>query len=167
MDTGSGYHDLCKLTSKMSLGAGLTTKRYYQYHNVICDETAKLSSKLEVSASECVSSYYEEDLNISRSEDGILNVDVSYDGTWMTRGHSSKMSAGFVIEADTGLILDHECLSKYCHICVKIRNKYMNNEQLLNGKMTTHKESGQCQCNFEGTSEKHGETNGYKYVESF
>ena len=29
----------------------------------------------------------------------------------------------------------------------------MNNEQLLNEKMTTHKESGQCQCNFEGTSE--------------
>ena len=28
----------------------------------------------------------------------------------------------------------------------------MNNEQLLNEKMTTHKETGQCQCNFEGTS---------------
>ena len=81
MDTVSGYHDLCKLKSKMRLGAGLTTKRYYEYHNVICDETSKLSSKLKVSASECVSSYYEEDLKIPRSEDGKLNVDMSYDGT--------------------------------------------------------------------------------------
>ena len=82
-----------------------------------------MSSKLEVPASECVSSYYEEDLNIPRYEDGLLDVDVSYGGTWMTHGHSSKMSAKFVIEADTGLILDHECLGKYCHVCVKIGNK--------------------------------------------
>ena len=90
MDTGSGYHDLYKLTSKMSPGAGLTTRMYYRYHNVICDEKTKLSSKLEISVSECVSSYYEEDLNIPLSEDGILSVDVSYDGKWITNGHSSK-----------------------------------------------------------------------------
>ena len=70
----------------------------------------------------------------------------------MTRGHLSKISARFVLQANTGLILDHECLSKYCHNWVKIRNKYMNNEQLLNENITTHKESGQCQCKFEETS---------------
>ena len=58
MDSGSGYSDLCKLTSKMSIGAGLCNKRYYGYHEVICDETTNLSLKLEVLASECVGLHY-------------------------------------------------------------------------------------------------------------
>ena len=90
--------------------------------------------KLEVFASECVASHYEEDFSIQRSEDGTRNIDMSYDCTWMTRGHTSKMSSGFLIEAKNRLILAHECLRKYCYICAKIKTNYMNNEQMSNEK---------------------------------
>ena len=43
------------------------------------------------------------------------NIDVSSDGTWMTRGHSSKV--GFVIGMDTGKVLDTESRSKVCKSC--------------------------------------------------
>ena len=81
MDAGSFYSNLCKLTSKLSLGAGLCNKRYYECHEVICDEATNLSSKMEVLTSECVASHCEEDFSNQLSEDGIPNVDVSYDGT--------------------------------------------------------------------------------------
>ncbi|KAH9372086.1 hypothetical protein HPB48_017427 [Haemaphysalis longicornis] len=45
------------------------------------------------------------------------NIDVTYDGTWMTRGHSSHIGVGCVIELYTGLVLDHCVLSNYCQGC--------------------------------------------------
>ena len=46
-----------------------------------------------------------------------LDVVVSYDGTWMTRGHKSHICVGFVIHVDTGFVLDHGVLSNYCGTC--------------------------------------------------
>ncbi|KAH8035642.1 hypothetical protein HPB51_007886 [Rhipicephalus microplus] len=45
------------------------------------------------------------------------NVTVVYDGTWMTRGHTSHIGVGRVIEFYTGLVLDSVVLSNYCHGC--------------------------------------------------
>ena len=38
----------------------------------------------------------------------LLDVRVSYGGTWMIRGYKSQISVGFVIECNTGFILDFE-----------------------------------------------------------
>ncbi|KAG0420407.1 hypothetical protein HPB47_003510, partial [Ixodes persulcatus] len=45
------------------------------------------------------------------------NIDVMYDGTWLTRGHNSHAGVGCLIELYTGLVLDHCVLSNYCHGC--------------------------------------------------
>lgn len=45
------------------------------------------------------------------------NVTVVYDGTWMTRGHTSHIGVGTVIEYYTGLVLDSVVLSNLCHGC--------------------------------------------------
>lgn len=37
---------------------------------------------------------------------GFANFDLSYDGSWMTRGHKSHLGIGFVIEADTRVVVD-------------------------------------------------------------
>ncbi|XP_075533155.1 uncharacterized protein LOC142566189 [Dermacentor variabilis] len=46
------------------------------------------------------------------------NITVIYDGTWMTRGHSSHIGVGAVIEFYSGLVLDFVVLSNYCHGCM-------------------------------------------------
>ncbi|KAG0410805.1 hypothetical protein HPB47_012080 [Ixodes persulcatus] len=45
------------------------------------------------------------------------NVAVIYDGTWMTRGHTSHIGVGTVIEYYIGLVLDSVVLSNLCHGC--------------------------------------------------
>ncbi|GFW39843.1 uncharacterized protein TNCV_2420081 [Trichonephila clavipes] len=45
----------------------------------------------------------------------IIDITVSYDGTWHKRGHTSLYGIGIVIM--TSLVVDFEVLSKYCHEC--------------------------------------------------
>ncbi|CAN8010699.1 unnamed protein product [Ixodes pacificus] len=45
------------------------------------------------------------------------NIAVSYDGTWMTRGHSSHIGVGSVIELFSGYVLDYVVLSNFCLGC--------------------------------------------------
>ena len=45
------------------------------------------------------------------------NIDVSADGTWMTRGYSSKVGVTSVIGQVTGKVLDTEVRSKVCKSC--------------------------------------------------
>lgn len=45
------------------------------------------------------------------------NIAVSYDGTWMTRGHSSHIGVGAVIELFSGYVLDYVVLSNFCLGC--------------------------------------------------
>jgi len=49
--------------------------------------------------------------------DEIIDIAVSYDGTWHTRGHRSLYGIGVVVQITTGLVVDYEILSKYCHMC--------------------------------------------------
>lgn len=45
------------------------------------------------------------------------DVAVMYDGTWQKRGHKSHNGVGAAISLDTGMCLDFEVLSNYCHAC--------------------------------------------------
>ncbi|KAH7979657.1 hypothetical protein HPB49_010317 [Dermacentor silvarum] len=47
----------------------------------------------------------------------IGNIAVSYDGSWMTRGHTSHIGVGTVIELFSGLVLDFVVLSNFCAGC--------------------------------------------------
>ena len=56
------------------------------------------------------------DIDKSIRIDDIINIAVSYDGSWQKRGHSSQYGVGTIIELETGLILDYEAYSLYCHV---------------------------------------------------
>lgn len=45
------------------------------------------------------------------------NIDVTFDGTWLTRGRSSHICVGCIIEMYTGLVTDHVVLSNFCLAC--------------------------------------------------
>ncbi|KAL8589053.1 hypothetical protein ACOMHN_055066 [Nucella lapillus] len=47
----------------------------------------------------------------------VIDGTVSFDGTWHKRGFTSNYGVGIVIDVMTGLVLDYEVLSKYCHAC--------------------------------------------------
>ncbi|KAK1876707.1 Protein translocase subunit SecD [Dissostichus eleginoides] len=48
-------------------------------------------------------------------EDAVINISVSFDGTWQKRGFTSHYGIGVCIDILTGLVIDYEILSSYCH----------------------------------------------------
>lgn len=75
----------------------------------------------------------------------ILNMAVTYDGTWQKRGFVSLNGANFVIDIETGLVLDFIVLSKYCHAC-KLKESSLDKESTEFVEwLAKHQESGECQ----------------------
>ncbi|GBN09217.1 hypothetical protein AVEN_268480-1 [Araneus ventricosus] len=46
--------------------------------------------------------------------DGIINITVSYDGTWQKRWHASLYGICIVVDILTGLVTEYDILSKNC-----------------------------------------------------
>lgn len=92
---------------------GLHTKTWQAYQKIkLTPAAARAAEKQEKESAESVRKLYRE-LNM----DNPGNIAVSFDGTWMTRGHSSHIGVGAVIELFSGLVLDHVVLSNFCAGC--------------------------------------------------
>lgn len=99
-------------------------------------------------AKTCVEKLYEKE-GIEKDSDGVLNIDVSFDGTWLTRGHKSHIGATFVIDIPSGLALDFEVLSNFCRPC-SINKKKKDKKSFEEWHATTH--ARKCHLNFPGLS---------------
>ena len=62
------------------------------------------------------------------ADDKILDVAISFDGTWTKRGFTSLTGVVFVISIDTGEVLDYYVLSKVCQKCALKKSK-LSDEQ--------------------------------------
>ena len=45
-------------------------------------------------------------LGVVPDENGIINIDVSFDETWQKKGHTSHIGASAVIEVHSGFVID-------------------------------------------------------------
>ena len=54
------------------------------------------------------------DLDYTLGDDDIVDQSVSFDGSWMTRGHKSLYRIGCVVDVMTGLVIDLAVLALYC-----------------------------------------------------
>ena len=73
----------------------------------------------------------DEDLQqqIAGGETPIINIGVTYDGTWQKRGFSSLYGVGICIDIMTGLVIDYELMSKYCQSCKNKKAEGCSEEQ--------------------------------------
>ncbi|GFY00231.1 uncharacterized protein TNCV_4664831 [Trichonephila clavipes] len=53
----------------------------------------------------------------SKNDKDIVDIGVSYDGSWLTRGHTSNIGVGCVIDLLTDFVIDYEVMSKWCGEC--------------------------------------------------
>ncbi|KAJ4442731.1 hypothetical protein ANN_04322 [Periplaneta americana] len=79
----------------------------------------------------------------------ILDIGVSYDGTWLTRGHSSMYGVGCVIDILTGYVIDYQVMSKSCRKCVHARQRYKNPQDF---KIWYDIHKQECDINHTGSS---------------
>ena len=86
-------------------------------------------------------------------EEDIIDISVSFDGSWLTRGHKSLIGIVCVIDVLTGLILDGHVCSLHCHICAQ-SGAFVKRETPHSYERwrQEHIASGECTINFEGTS---------------
>ncbi|GFX35893.1 uncharacterized protein TNCV_4214151 [Trichonephila clavipes] len=101
--------------------------KYCTNCNLVIKQHHSYSTKMELLCESCHESYgsvfssFQEEAKNSHdinSKLEIIDVSVSYDGTWQKRGHTSNLGLGIIIDILSGLVLDFEVLSKYCHNCV-------------------------------------------------
>ena len=71
-------------------------------------------------------------------DDGIVDVAVSFDGTWVKRGFTSLTGVVFVISVDAGKVLDYRCLSKACQKCSLKKSKRQNDDQFQEWQAEHH-----------------------------
>lgn len=83
-------------------------------------------------------------------DDDIVNISVSYDGTWLTRGHTSQIGVGSVIDLLTGYVVDFEVLSKRCTQCEQSKASLGENSPEFDVWFHGHKKV--CSINHSGSS---------------
>ncbi|GFV47849.1 uncharacterized protein TNCV_2369431 [Trichonephila clavipes] len=47
----------------------------------------------------------------------VVDISVSFDGSWLTRGHTSLIDMACVVDLITGYVIDFEFMCKVCRIC--------------------------------------------------
>ncbi|GFX54595.1 uncharacterized protein TNCV_792821 [Trichonephila clavipes] len=80
----------------------------------------------------------------------ITDIAASFDGTWLTRGHTSQIGIGCVVDTLTGYVIDYEIMSKYCPTCISAKNELGETTAEYDVWYSGHKNS--CQINHVGTS---------------
>ncbi|GFW51236.1 uncharacterized protein TNCV_3595181 [Trichonephila clavipes] len=103
---------------------------------------------LEMSRQAAREAHVKVDASLKNQE--IIDVSVSYDGTWQKRGHTSNLGLGIIIDILSGLVLDFEVLSKCCHNCVVAGRDMGVDSAEFHIWQKGH--ADECDKNFDGTS---------------
>ncbi|KAK8372140.1 hypothetical protein O3P69_018901 [Scylla paramamosain] len=100
--TGEGRAGLESRSAFLGTGRELTPASYVRHCHFLYNKMESHYNKGMEIIYESVKEFYTSRKMAEPDEDGILDVEVSYDGTWMTRGHKSHIGIGFVLDVYTG-----------------------------------------------------------------
>ncbi|GFS57798.1 uncharacterized protein TNCV_2909031 [Trichonephila clavipes] len=104
------------------------------------------SSVAQLSSEQRSNAYRKLDQNGSNT---VTDIAVSFDGTWLTRGHTSQIGIGCVVDTLTGYVIGYEIMSKYCPTCISAKNELGETTAEYDVWYSGHKNS--CQINHIGT----------------
>ncbi|GFR98246.1 hypothetical protein ElyMa_002765300 [Elysia marginata] len=134
-------------------------KTFQKHASKIYKETPFLRRKIFLRAAKIVRQQMSILHAVDYSEDDIIDIAVSYDASWLTRGHTSHIGVCCIIEITTGYVLDCHVLSTYCHKCEHHKTLKENDPKAYAAWHADHLEKKECDANFFGTSgmmEVHG-----------
>ena len=113
---GCGYSAIRDWCSTMNLPTCMSREAYSNNQYKIGAASKATFDKIVEASREAIQTAYK-DIGIVPDDQGILDIAVSFDGSWQRRGHPSHNGMASVIEFITGLPLDHEVLSNFCAKC--------------------------------------------------
>ena len=74
------------------------------------------------------------------NDNHVVEIGVSYDGTWSKRGYTANFEIGFVISVDTGEILDYDFKLKLCMECLSAKRDLREDTNEFDIWFTGHKD---------------------------
>ncbi|XP_055882678.1 uncharacterized protein LOC129925822 [Biomphalaria glabrata] len=129
-EIGKGFTSLQTFSSVLGI-SGISQRAFKDHDNKITDcEVESGEDMLYRTANAIRQAYAETDDDIreaiERGENPLIDISVSYDGTWQKRGFTSLYGVGVCIDLLTGLVVDFDIRSKYCHACHIQKAESMN-----------------------------------------
>ena len=115
MDRVFGYSGIVKLCRYLDLKAIIHTS-FATHRKAIMNVSMVTATNILSDAAKVVRRVYA-DADPSLADAEVIDLTVTYDGSWMRRGHTSAYGIGCVIDMVTGLVLDLTVLSSYCQAC--------------------------------------------------
>ena len=119
---GGGLAAINNTTAALSMKP-LSNSTYQRYKKYIECLAEILYKKTREEVDNSIRRQYES-LGFQADEDGIMDIEVMYDGTWMKRGHRSPIGMGVITEACTGFVMDAEVYSKICNACNTMNSNF-------------------------------------------
>ena len=143
---GARYAGYRKFSMIMNMPA-MHEHTYYRNSKHVYDATHSAGQEHLQDAVKIVRQEYMT-LDPTLGDNDIINITVTFDGSWQKRGHKSLFGVASVIDVHTGLVLDFHVMSKYCQECSSC--KLTEGTPDYDKWMNAHKDK--CNINFEGSS---------------
>ena len=83
--------------------------------------------------------------SLRQDTDAVIDIGVSFDGTWQKRGFTSHYGVGVCIDILTGLVIDYKILSSYCHACA-CKNSVLKAGEISEEEFDSWKEGHKADC---------------------
>lgn len=147
---GLGHAGLEKFCTVMSM-KGMSSSTYKAHLDKLATETEKLADRVLDKARKAVRKVHET-IDPSLKNKDVLDIAVSYDGTWHKRGFTSLYGIGVVIDILTGLVIDYQVLSKFCQMCAIASSQLDAESPDFQLWQQGHKDCGECSVNYIGSS---------------
>jgi hypothetical protein len=144
-ELGLGFAGLQKIAAILGMDC-MSESSYWELANTSRDcVVAQCEESLQL-AVEIVKQQYRNLANAPPPNDGVDDIDVSYDASWHKRGYSSHHGLALVIDLFTGLCVDYGVLSNFCLDCLLKANKFGKDSMAYQEWMIKHIEDNKC-CN--------------------
>ena len=141
---GRGREAMNKLSEVLNMPKGMEQSSYDLCVQEVVEKVEKLAEKSMQVACEEVKECSEPDQN------GKYQIAVSCDGTWLTRGYSSRYGVYCTMSLVTGKVLDCHIMSKYYKVCAMKGDKMDKNSREHREWKQQHE--SECEQNYEGSS---------------
>ncbi|GFW84512.1 uncharacterized protein TNCV_456931 [Trichonephila clavipes] len=125
-------------------------KSFSKHIKILSEENSEMKHHILEIARNIVRKQHIDLNDEEKKETGVLDITVSFDGSWQKRGYKSLYGIGVVIDLLTGLVIDYEILSKYCTECTAAVRDLSGDSSNFAIWYEGHK--SECQINHTGSS---------------
>jgi hypothetical protein len=147
---GFGADKLNKFCEYLNI-PGMNSKTFHSHFDTISTLNPDIKRQLLELSVQTVREAHKELSHPNLNDTDVLDIAVSYDGTWMTRGHSSLIGVACAIDLVTGICVDYHVMSKHCHKCATTGKKLQEiGPNAHEAWFQKHKPN--CKKNFDGSS---------------